>query len=131
MVIVTSNLKCILKTVDIFPQTFEFNVNGKGQKKTVQGGFVSIITVSLILIITFTSFYSFLFNRKASIVMQTQYSSGGDLPSSFNSSQIQFMLSLWSNDKPLNLSVNNSNIILNDLKKNGTSSLNIGNFQVA
>ena len=130
--------KCIknfIKHFDFFPETFEFNVNGKGKKKSVFGGLISFLVIVGVFLLTFFNIYSYLNYRQASIISEIQYTN--NLPMNLTNDQLEMLLSLWdvSKLKPLNLVVNNSTIGLTDIdvKKtlsNDTSSVNIvqGNF---
>ncbi len=64
---IKNNLVKTLKILDIYPQTFELNINGKGKKKTAIGGIISMLTVVILILIFFFSFYDYIRNRVPTI----------------------------------------------------------------
>jgi hypothetical protein len=63
----------ILKAFDLFPSQIDLNINGKGIKKTVKGGIISIISIVFFFVIFFYLTFRFFNNRKPSIIFEKQY----------------------------------------------------------
>ena len=88
------NIKSFIKKCDFFPETFEFNLNGKGPKYSLMGGIISILTIVALSALSIYSLIFFLNNRRASVVSQGLYDIYIE-PSNLNSSLMQFAFSLW------------------------------------
>ena len=103
-----SKLKAIIKLLDIFPETFQFNLNGRGLKKTVSGGIISMITIISILCISIFLFFSFIDTRKPSVISGIQYLPLTK-PSKVLNENLQVMIGLLNIDtfdqKPLRLNI--------------------------
>ena len=125
-------LKSMIKFLDLFPETFEFNMNGKGPKQTVAGGFISIIAVISLLLTSIWTFINFLTIRKASVIYETLYDNLFE-PSTIDNSHGQFLLSMfnYNNFKQKELQLNSSNIFQFDVDFTKSKNLRIkpiGNF---
>ena len=66
-------LNSYIKLFDIYPETFHFNVNGRGLKKTKLGGIISILTIITILFYSTFSYVSFFCCRKPSVINEAEY----------------------------------------------------------
>ena len=128
------NIKSFIKKCDFFPETFEFNLNGKGPKYSLMGGIISILTIVALSALSIYSLIFFLNNRRASVVSQGLYDIYIE-PSNLNSSLMQFAFSLWelTNFTQMPIKLNSSNITETtiDFEKNSNGRIIdkvLGNF---
>ena len=130
-----SNLKSFIKNLDIFPGTFEFNLNGKGLNKSFIGGVTSLLAIILFLIVAIYTLNSF-FSKRNPLIINELYYEPNMLPVDLNKTDIQMFLSLWDISKltKKNISSPYSDIkeTVIDISKSLTGVLNsktiIGNF---
>ncbi len=87
-------MKNILKKIDFFPENFSFSVNGKGHKKTLTGGMLTVLSILSSLVVTIILINDFVYNRKINLISQTQYDPEMQ-PIKIFPSDLQFTFSLW------------------------------------
>jgi hypothetical protein len=87
-------MKNILKKIDLFPENINLNVNGKGPKKTLTGGLLTLISILSALVVTIILINDFIYNRKINLISQTQYDPEMK-PINIYASDLQFTFSIW------------------------------------
>ena len=87
-------MKQFFKLIDIFPENFTLSLNGKGPKKSLNGGLFTFLSLFSWIIITIYLITQFIDNRKVTLIYQEQ-TEKNMLPQPVKPSDLEMTFSIW------------------------------------